>query len=106
MATLFGKIKIKRGSKNKVKDVVLDEAEPILVRAPEAPEGQEQEPDRIKIGDGETTVENLETVAYLSDIEKSIETEKQIIFNDTFDFPSIGDPNKLYVARNQNKVYQ
>ena len=90
MSDVIQKIQLKRGAKN-ILDLVLTNSnrpasgEPIY----------ELDTGRLKIGDG---IHDYEKLAYFG----SIASTQKLVYNNIFEFPTVGDENTLYIVNNGN----
>ena len=90
MSDIIQKIQLKRGTKN-VLDLVLKDSnrpasgEPIY----------ELGTGRLKIGDG---IHAYADLAYFG----SIASTQKLVYNNIFEFPTVGDENTLYIVNNGN----
>lgn len=90
MSDVIQKIQLKRGAKN-VLDLVLKDSnrpvsgEPIY----------ELDSGKLKIGDG---IHDYADLAYFG----SIASTQKLVYNNIFEFPTVGDENTLYIVNNGN----
>lgn len=92
MSTI-SKIKFKRGTKSAL------EANLVGANRPDAGEPVfELDTNKLKIGDGENDYADLPYISGGSGME-------QIVFGSIYEFPSIGEENKLYVAKDTLNNY-
>ena len=90
MSDIIQKIQLKRGAKN-ILELVLKNSnrpasgEPIY----------ELDTGRLKIGDG---IHDYADLAYFG----SIASTQKLVYNNIFEFPTVGDENTLYIVNNGN----
>ena len=90
MSDVIQKIQLKRGAKNTLELVLKDSnrpasGEPIY----------ELDTGRLKIGDG---IHDYAKLAYFG----SIASTQKLVYNNIFEFPTVGDENTLYIVNNGN----
>ena len=90
MSDVIQKIQLKRGTQNILKLVLKDSnrpasGEPIY----------ELDTGKLKIGDG---IHDYEKLAYFG----SIASTQKLVYNNIFEFPTVGDENTLYIVNNGN----
>ena len=90
MSDVIQKIQLKRGTKN-VLDLVLKDS-----NRPAAGEPiYELDTGRLKIGDG---IHDYAKLAYFG----SIASTQKLVYNNIFEFPTVGDEGTLYIVNNGN----
>ena len=90
MSDIIQKIQLKRGTQNILELVLKDSnrpasGEPIY----------ELDTGRLKIGDG---IHDYADLAYFG----SIASTQKLVYNNIFEFPTVGDENTLYIVNNGN----
>ena len=90
MSDIIQKIQLKRGTQNILKLVLKDSnrpasGEPIY----------ELDTGKLKVGDG---IHDYAKLAYFG----SIASTQKLVYNNIFEFPTVGDENTLYIVNNGN----
>lgn len=93
MANLSQKVQFKRGTKVNL-ELVLRDANKPLVGEPI----WETDTNKMKVGDG---INNYADLPYIG----GGESQQQIIFGSRYEFPNIGEDNKLYIAKDEQNAY-
>ncbi len=93
MAEIIQKIQFKRGNKIDL-ELVLKGANKLASGEP----AFELDTGKLKIGNG---IDNYADLPYLA----GDGSEEQIVFGTHYEFPAIGEENKLYIAKDELKSY-